>query len=102
MRVILLQDVLHQGKRGDVIDVKPGYARNFLLPQGVALPANDGNLKYFDQLKRKIDVQHEQERGVGTEGRRRSSKVCASRCSSGSTRTRRSTDPLRLPRSRMP
>jgi large subunit ribosomal protein L9 len=64
MRVILLQDVLHQGKRGDVIDVKPGYARNFLLPQGVALPANDGNLKYFDQLKRKIDVQHEQERGL--------------------------------------
>jgi large subunit ribosomal protein L9 len=64
MRVILLQDVLHQGKRGDVIDVKPGYARNFLLPQGVALPANDGNLKYFEQLKRKIDVQHEEERAV--------------------------------------
>ena len=64
MRVILLQDVLHQGKRGDVIDVKPGYARNFLLPQGVALPASDGNLKYFEQLKRKIDAQHEHERSL--------------------------------------
>lgn len=64
MRVILLQDVLHQGKRGDVINVKPGYARNYLLPQGVALPASDGNLKYFEQLKRKIDAQHEHERSL--------------------------------------
>ena len=62
MRVILLQDVLHQGKRGEVIDVKAGYARNFLLPQGAALPATDGNLKYFEQLKKKIDEKHEQER----------------------------------------
>jgi large subunit ribosomal protein L9 len=58
MRVILLQDVRQQGKRGDVIDVKPGYARNYLLPQGIALPASDGNLKYFEQLKHRIDAQH--------------------------------------------
>lgn len=58
MRVILLQDVLHQGKRGEVIDVKPGFARNFLLPQGIALAASDGNLKHFEQLKKKLDARH--------------------------------------------
>lgn len=58
MQVILLRDVRHKGKRGDIIDVKPGYARNYLLPQGIALKASAGNLKYFDQLKRKIDARH--------------------------------------------
>ncbi len=58
MRVILLQDVRHQGKRGTIIDVKPGYARNFLMPQGMALPANEGNLKYFEQARKKIDAKH--------------------------------------------
>lgn len=59
MRVILLQDVLHQGQRGDIIDVKPGYARNYLLPQGIALPATDANRHHFDELKQKIEEQHD-------------------------------------------
>lgn len=59
MRVILLQDVLHQGQRGDIIDVKPGYARNYLLPQGIALPATGANLKRFEQLKQKIEERHD-------------------------------------------
>jgi len=58
MRVILLEDVRHQGKRGTIIDVKPGYARNFLMPQGMALPASEGNLKYFEQLRKKLDAKH--------------------------------------------
>lgn len=58
MRVILLQDVRDRGQRGDVIDVKPGYARNYLLPQGIAMQASDGNLKYFEQLKKKLDDKH--------------------------------------------
>ena len=58
MRVILLQDVLHQGGRGDVINVKPGYARNYLLPQGIALEASAGNLQHFQQLRKKIDAKH--------------------------------------------
>lgn len=62
MRVILLQDVLHQGKRGDVIDVKPGFARNYLMPQGIAMPASDGNLRHFQQLRRQIDTEHQRER----------------------------------------
>jgi len=67
MRVILMQDVLHSGKRGEVIDVKPGHARNFLIPQGLALEATPGNLKYFDQQRGKIDVRHAQERVAAAE-----------------------------------
>jgi len=44
MEVILLQDVKAQGKKGDVIKVSDGYARNFLLPKGLAKEANKGNL----------------------------------------------------------
>ena len=62
MRVILMQDVLHTGKRGEVIDVKPGHARNYLIPQGMALPATPGNLQYFEQQRGKIDARHAKER----------------------------------------
>ncbi len=61
MRVILLQDVVHQGTRGDEIEVKPGYARNFLIPQGMALEATPANLKHFEQMRKKIERQHERE-----------------------------------------
>jgi large subunit ribosomal protein L9 len=62
MRVILMQDVLHTGKRGEVIDVKPGYARNYLIPQGLALQATPGNLEFFEQQRGKIDARHAKER----------------------------------------
>ena len=62
MRVILMQDILHTGKRGDIIDVKPGYGRNYLLPRGLALEATPGNLSYFEQQRRKIDIRHQKER----------------------------------------
>ncbi len=62
MKVILLSDLRHRGRRGQVVDVKPGYARNFLLPQGIALEATPGNLKYFDHQKKKIEARHESER----------------------------------------
>ena len=62
MRVILMQDVQHTGRRGEIIDVKPGYARNYLMPNGLALEANPGNLKVFEQQRRKIDLRHQKER----------------------------------------
>ena len=62
MRVIMMRDVLHTGKRGEVIDVKPGHARNYLIPQGLALPATPGNLQYFEQQRSKIDARHAKER----------------------------------------
>ena len=67
MRVILMQDVLHTGKRGEVLNVKPGYARNYLIPQGLALEATGGNLKVFEQQKKKIDARHARERDVALE-----------------------------------
>ncbi|HKI87088.1 MAG TPA: 50S ribosomal protein L9 [Thermoanaerobaculia bacterium] len=62
MEVILMQDVLHTGKRGEVVRVKPGYARNYLLPQGLALEATPGNRKFFEQKRHKIDARHAKER----------------------------------------
>lgn len=62
MRVILLSDQRHLGKRGQVVDVKPGFGRNYLVPQGLALEATNANVKYFEQQRSKIDAQHAKER----------------------------------------
>ena len=51
MEIILLERVEKLGQMGDVVSVKPGYARNFLLPQGKALRANKGNLEKFETEK---------------------------------------------------
>jgi large subunit ribosomal protein L9 len=62
VEVILLKDQRHLGTRGEVIKVKPGFARNYLLPQGIALEATPGNMKVFESLKAKIDALHNRER----------------------------------------
>ncbi|REK72000.1 50S ribosomal protein L9 [Paenibacillus paeoniae] len=48
MKVIFLQDVKGQGKKGQVKDLSEGYVRNFLLPKGLAKLASDGNLKTLE------------------------------------------------------
>jgi large subunit ribosomal protein L9 len=45
IEIILREDVQHLGKAGEVVNVKDGYARNFLLPQGLAYPASEANKK---------------------------------------------------------
>jgi len=45
MEVILLKDVMHCGFKDDIVKVKNGYARNFLIPQGLAVVANDSTKK---------------------------------------------------------
>lgn len=67
MRVILLSDQRHLGKRGEVVDVKPGFGRNYLVPQGMALEASHANIKYFEQQRTKIDAQHAKERDAAAE-----------------------------------
>lgn len=62
MRVILLSDQRHLGTRGEVVQVKPGFARNYLLPHGLALEATPGNLKYFEEQRGKIDAAHAREK----------------------------------------
>lgn len=51
MEIILLERIEKLGQMGDVVKVKPGYARNFLLPQGKALRANKANLERFETEK---------------------------------------------------
>jgi large subunit ribosomal protein L9 len=63
MEIILLTDVRSLGRRGEVVKVKPGYARNYLLPQGFALEATAGNRKYFEQIKRKVEARLAHEKG---------------------------------------
>ena len=67
MKVILLSDLRHQGRRGEVIEVRPGFARNYLLPQGLAMLATPGNMKRFEQERKKIDLRHAAERAVAAE-----------------------------------
>lgn len=63
MKVILLTDQRNLGKRGETFEVKPGYGRNYLLPQGLALEATPSNVKHFEQSRKKIDAVHAKERG---------------------------------------
>lgn len=51
MQVILLERIEKLGQMGDVVDVKPGYARNFLLPQNKALRATGGNIETFESRR---------------------------------------------------
>ena len=56
MDVILLQRVSKLGQMGDVVSVKDGYARNFLLPTGKALRASDANIKQFEAQKAQLEA----------------------------------------------
>ncbi len=56
MEVILLERVAHVGQMGDVVRVKPGFARNFLLPQKKALRATEANKKYFEGRRKELEA----------------------------------------------
>jgi len=51
MKLILREDVEHLGRGGELVDVKPGYGRNFLLPRGLAVLANPKNVRELDHQK---------------------------------------------------
>ncbi len=56
MKIILREDVERLGERGEIITVKDGYARNYLIPQKLALLATSGNMKTFEEEKKQRDV----------------------------------------------
>ncbi|MWD25868.1 50S ribosomal protein L9 [Aquicoccus sp. SCR17] len=58
MQVILLERVAKLGQMGDVVDVKPGYARNYLLLQGKALSASEANVKAFEAQKADLEARN--------------------------------------------
>ena len=58
MQVILLERVAKLGQMGEVVDVKSGYARNFLLPQGKALTASKANIAHFETQKAQLEARN--------------------------------------------
>jgi len=62
MQVILLERVAKLGQLGEVVKVKEGYARNYLLPQGKALRASEANIKAFEAKKADLAVQNDETR----------------------------------------
>ena len=70
MKVILKEDMSNLGVAGDVVDVKAGYARNYLIPQGLAFLASAGNIRRVEEEKKRGE---ERSRREYLEARRRSS-----------------------------
>jgi large subunit ribosomal protein L9 len=70
MEVILREDVQSLGKAGAVVRVKPGYARNFLLPRGLAYEATEGNKKRIAAEGRARDARREEDRAKAAESAR--------------------------------
>jgi len=69
MQLILLQKVVNLGNLGDKVDVKPGYGRNYLVPQGKAVPATAANLAQFETRRAEYEAQAKSAL-EGAEGRR--------------------------------
>lgn len=66
MKVILRTDVENLGRLGDLVEVKPGFGRNFLLPQGYAMLATPANLKVFELERKKLQEKTEALRGAAS------------------------------------
>ena len=64
MQLILTKDVDNLGKAGDLVSVKPGYGRNYLLPQGLAVTATSRNVRRIEHERRIISAQVAKERGA--------------------------------------
>ena len=65
MRIVLRADVDNVGKKGDIIDVADGFARNYLLPKGHAIPATDGVEAQATAMRRSRDLKDAKDREAG-------------------------------------
>ena len=61
MKIILKQDVDKLGSAGEIVEAKPGYARNYLIPQGMAVLASKANMKIYEQERAAVDRRRQQE-----------------------------------------
>lgn len=64
MEIILRDHVENLGRRGDIVNVAPGYARNYLLPQKLALPVTEANRRQVDRERARADAREAQERSA--------------------------------------
>jgi large subunit ribosomal protein L9 len=64
MEVILRDHVEHLGRRGEIVKVADGYARNYLLPRKLALPATDANRKWVERERKQTEARDVEERGA--------------------------------------
>ena len=63
MEVILREHVDNLGRRGEIVKVAAGYARNFLLPRKLALPATAGNRKHVERERKIMETREAEEKG---------------------------------------
>ena len=63
MEIILRETVDNLGKRGEVVKVADGYARNYLLPRKLALPATEGNKKHVERERKIMETRESEEKG---------------------------------------
>src|SRR5436190_6988225 len=63
MEIILRETVDNLGKRGEVVKVADGYARNYLLPRKLALPASEGNKKHVERERKIMETREAEEKG---------------------------------------
>src|SRR5262245_52679204 len=59
MQLVLCEDVPHLGKQGELVEVKPGYGRNYLLPRGLATVPTEHNLRLLDRYKERVQQARE-------------------------------------------
>jgi large subunit ribosomal protein L9 len=59
MQLVLTEDVAHLGKQGDLVEVKAGYGRNFLLPNGLATIPSEHNIRLLDRYKERVQQARE-------------------------------------------
>lgn len=75
MKVILTKDVKGQGKKNDVIKVSPGYARNYLFKNNLAIEATPGNLRSLKQQQKRAEQEELQEKEAATELKEKLEKI---------------------------
>jgi large subunit ribosomal protein L9 len=75
MKIILKEDIESLGARGDIVEVKPGFARNYLIPTGKAVEATAANLKGYQEEKKQDQVRAQRGRKAASELAEKLSKV---------------------------
>ena len=88
MEVILRETIDNLGRRGEIVDVKRGYARNFLLPQRMALPVTDANKRQVEREREAVELREAEERkGAEDHAQRLQSVECVIARRVGETNT---------------